>query len=102
MMDDSDIMGKLVLNLKITLGVDSGDLIEEGEISDIELESEISMTEEAPKKNVDVVRTWMQTLQTPKVYENKDGGFITGLDLSSEVFKDLRDMATNSLHRFSI
>ncbi|GFQ99886.1 nuclear cap-binding protein subunit 3 [Trichonephila clavata] len=84
-MMEPNIMGKLLPNLKITLGVDSDDQIEEGEISDIELESERSTPEREPKKDVDVVRTWMQTLQNPKVYENKDGGFITGLDLSSEV-----------------
>lgn len=84
-MMEHDIMGKLLPNLKITLGTDSDDQIEEGEISDSVLVSESNSPDREPQKNVDVVRTWMKTLQTPKIYENKDGGFITGLDLSSEV-----------------
>ncbi|GFT34084.1 uncharacterized protein NPIL_577081, partial [Nephila pilipes] len=83
-MMEQDVMGKLLPNLKITVGTDSDDQVEEGEISDIVLVSENSAPESEPKKNVDVVRSWMKTLQTSKLYENKDGGFITGLDLSSE------------------
>ncbi|XP_054718072.1 nuclear cap-binding protein subunit 3-like [Uloborus diversus] len=81
------LMGKVLPNLKITLDDSNAEEnIEEGEITDDESEVEhfISSEKEKPQ-SIEIVRTWMKTLPNPKVYENKNGAFITGIDLSSEV-----------------
>ncbi|GBM79503.1 hypothetical protein AVEN_209481-1, partial [Araneus ventricosus] len=58
-------MGKLLPNLKITLGndTDSDNQIEEGELSDTidDLENVFSKNEGEERK-VDMVRSWMKTL----------------------------------------
>lgn len=61
------IMGKLLPNLNISVAKeadDSDDIIEDGELSDDDEDiSEIQISNDEPaKKNVDVVRSWMQTL----------------------------------------
>ncbi|KAG8184857.1 hypothetical protein JTE90_016202 [Oedothorax gibbosus] len=93
-------MGKLLPNLNISLDNEADDIIEEGEISDDEDITEDPITippitnVEPPEKNVNIVRGWMQTLHAPKIYENKNGGFVTGIDLSSEeLMKKLEDRA---------
>ncbi|KFM64219.1 hypothetical protein X975_12954, partial [Stegodyphus mimosarum] len=86
------LMGKLLPNLKVTLGNDE---TEEGEITDsVDISENSEPNNETQKQSVEIVRTWMETLQTPKIYENKNGAFITGLDLSSEVLlKKLEERA---------
>ncbi|KAF8785029.1 Nuclear cap-binding protein subunit 3 like protein [Argiope bruennichi] len=90
-------MGKLLPNLEITLGLDTDSEIftEEGELYDsLDEELEDFMENEKDQKQVEVYRTWMQTLQEVKVYENKAGTFVTGVDLASEaLIKKLQERA---------
>ncbi|XP_015903609.1 nuclear cap-binding protein subunit 3 [Parasteatoda tepidariorum] len=82
-MSDTGAFGKILPNLKVTIGDElsnSDNSLEAGEITEVENVKEgdeISKTE--------IIRKWMDTLQNPKVYSTKLGGFQTGLDLSSEV-----------------
>jgi len=75
-------VGKLLPNLKVTLGNDTTEV----ETSDEKNLNDSDKLKENSEENSDVkiVRSWMESLQNPKVYKNKSGGFTTGLDLISE------------------
>lgn len=87
------LIGRQLPNLKITLGNDVNKEENEDELITGYSINHPSFEEES-KGNVDFVRTMHGFSQNPKVYANKYGAFITGIDLSSEdLLKKLEDRA---------
>lgn len=70
-------VGKLLPNLKVTVGNE-----ETVENSDDCMAEMLNLNSDG--HDVEIVRSWMNSLQNPKVYKNKSGAFATGLDLISE------------------
>lgn len=81
-------IGKLLPNLKVTLGNDEveADCLEENKNEFLEKDKK-----SAHNPDIEIVRSWMENLQSPKIYKNKSGGFTTGLDLISQDNAEILD-----------
>ncbi|GIX70823.1 nuclear cap-binding protein subunit 3 [Caerostris extrusa] len=88
-MDYLNVTQRIIPNLTITVDADSSDVIRGLEITETIEDSRNTESENETnsfrKDYVELQQAWRKSLNLPKRYENKDGGFFTGVDMSCDV-----------------